>query len=234
MRSLLTFIVPLNSLFLLTISIQSAFFIFKSNDRPPMFVPKNQLKSIACGRGNGTRFVDMQIQLEEDHSIPSVKFDLMELTNIPRDELAVLDTYIHKTLIPSMLNDISNDGKQKDDQTEEEEDSINDDDNTDEDQEENDDNKKQNTKKRPRSRRACAQEARRITKSQINKVPIVDDEESDSADDEDVVFQNDSDTSNSDSDDEDSISLESDTESDHDDDDVGDDDMQTAKKSKTI
>ena len=233
MRSLLTFIVPLNSLFLLTISIQSAFFIFKSNDRPPMFVPKNQLKSIACGRGNGTRFVDMQIQLEEDHSIPSVKFDLMELTNIPRDELAVLDTYIHKTLIPSMLNDISNDGKQKDDQTEEEDDSNNDD-NTDEDQEENDDNKKQNTKKRPRSRRACAQEARRITKSQINKVPVVDDEESDSADDEDVVFQNDSDTSNSDSDDEDSISLESDTESDHDDDDVGDDDMQTAKKSKTI
>ena len=230
MRSLLTFIVPLNSLFLLTISIQSAFFIFKSNDRPPMFVPKNQLKSIACGRGNGTRFVDMQIQLEEDHSIPSVKFDLMELTNIPRDELAVLDTYIHKTLIPSMLNDISNDGKQKDDQTEEEDDSNNDD-NTDEDQEENDDNKKQNTKKRPRSRRACAQEARRITKSQINKVPIVDDEESDSADDEDVVFQNDSDTSDSDSDDEESISLESDTESDHDDD---DDDMQTAKKTKTI
>ncbi len=46
-----------------------------------MFVPKNQLKSIACGRGNGTRFVDMQIQLEENHTIPSVKFDLMELTN---------------------------------------------------------------------------------------------------------------------------------------------------------
>lgn len=198
-----------------------------------MFVPKNQLKSIACGRGNGTRFVDMQIQLEENHTIPSVKFDLMELTNIPREELSVLDTYIHKTLIPSMLNDLSNDDERKDDQTEEDEDSNNDDQTDDEDERKNGNSKKHDTmKKRPRSRRACAQEARRITKSQINKVPIVDDEDSDSADDEDVVFQNDSNSSSGDSDEEQSVSLESATESDHDDDD--DSDIQTAKKSKII
>ena len=67
--------------------------------RPPLFVHRSKLASISCGRGSGTasRYVDMAVQLDSEESI--------EFTNIAREELGVLNDYIHKTLIPAMQAD---------------------------------------------------------------------------------------------------------------------------------
>ena len=43
-------------------------------------------------------YVDMVIQLETEESI--------EFTNISREQLGVLNDYIHKTLIPAMQTDV--------------------------------------------------------------------------------------------------------------------------------
>ena len=75
----------------------SVFFVF----RPPKFLPRSDLKSIACGRGSGgqssSRYVDMVVQRHQD--------DTVEFTNIQREELAVLNQYIHEVLIPAMHED---------------------------------------------------------------------------------------------------------------------------------
>ena len=69
--------------------------------RPPKFLPRSDLKSIACGRGSGgqssSRYVDMVLQRHQD--------DTVEFTNIQREELAVLNQYIHQVLIPAMQED---------------------------------------------------------------------------------------------------------------------------------
>lgn len=71
--------------------------------KPPLFIPRSKLHSIACGRGNGasSRYVDMHITLDDDTA--------MEFTNISREELSVLNSYIHKILIPAMQRDQSQD-----------------------------------------------------------------------------------------------------------------------------
>ena len=68
-------------------------------DRPPLFIPRSKLHSIACGRGNGSssRYVDMNITLDDDTAL--------EFTNISREELSVLNHYIHNILIPAMQRD---------------------------------------------------------------------------------------------------------------------------------
>lgn len=145
--------------------------------KPPIFIPKEKLKSIACGRGGGsgsTRFVDMKIELHDNHSVKQAKNNFLEFTNIPREELTVLNKYIHKTLIPSMMNDDN---------------TYN---NTDETDDNDDSDVSLSTKKseeivppptkRMRSKRSSAIEARQITKAQINNIPESDDEDSDGLD----------------------------------------------------
>ncbi len=73
--------------------------------RPPKFLPRSDLQSIACGRGSGgqssSRYVDMVLQQQDG--------DVVEFTNIQREELAVLNDYIHQVLIPAMQGDVKND-----------------------------------------------------------------------------------------------------------------------------
>mmetsp|Transcript_25970 Transcript_25970/g.39321 ORF Transcript_25970/g.39321 Transcript_25970/m.39321 type:complete len:431 (+) Transcript_25970:70-1362(+) len=71
--------------------------------KPPYFIPRQSLHSIACGRGasGSSRYVDMNIQLDNDETI--------EFTNIHREELNVLNDYIHKILIPAMKRDVNED-----------------------------------------------------------------------------------------------------------------------------
>ena len=68
--------------------------------KPPLFLHKSQLHSIACGRqGNdNSRYVDMVLQTTEEATL--------EFTNIHRSELTVLREYIHHVLIPAMQKDV--------------------------------------------------------------------------------------------------------------------------------
>jgi hypothetical protein len=83
--------------------------LFLVLSRPPRFIPRSQLHSIACGRGssstNSSRYVDMILQLQDDSTI--------EFSNIQREELVVLNEYIHKVLIPAMQQDASSGSKNK-------------------------------------------------------------------------------------------------------------------------
>ena len=88
--------------------------------RPPLFVPRDTLRSISCGRGNGggSKYVDLVATLErekggedddgrddDDDTLPTVEF-----TNIDRMELMGLNKYINKVLIPAMAKDSADDG----------------------------------------------------------------------------------------------------------------------------
>ena len=70
--------------------------------KPPRFVPRSALHSIACGPrhgGGSSRYVDLSVVLDaEEHKE-------LEFTNIHRSELGVLRNYIHQTLIPAMEKD---------------------------------------------------------------------------------------------------------------------------------
>ncbi|CAB9510531.1 expressed unknown protein [Seminavis robusta] len=83
--------------------------------KPPLFVPRSKLHSIACGRGTGasSRYVDMKIVTAEDNNNGNddeeddeePRETTLEFTNIAREELTVLNDYIHKVLIPAMKQD---------------------------------------------------------------------------------------------------------------------------------
>jgi Histone chaperone Rttp106-like len=81
--------------------------------KPPKFVPRSDLRSIACGRGNGggqssSRYVDMVVQLHNDTNS-------LEFSNIQREENGVLNQYIHKVLVPAMQADAENEEEDDDD-----------------------------------------------------------------------------------------------------------------------
>lgn len=60
---------------------------------------RSKLASISCGRGSGSasRYVDLAVELDSK--------DRIEFTNIYREELGVLNDYIHKVLITAMQAD---------------------------------------------------------------------------------------------------------------------------------
>lgn len=72
-----------------------------ARSRPPFFLPRSKMHSIACGRGSGgSRYVDMVVTIDSGDSQKELDF-----TNIHRDELRVLNEYIHGVLIPAMTKD---------------------------------------------------------------------------------------------------------------------------------
>jgi hypothetical protein len=85
--------------------------------KPPRFLPRSDLHSIACGRGGGdsSRYVDMVVQCnssENDHNNNSnekeeeeEQQETVEFTNINREENIVLNSYIHDVLVPAMTDD---------------------------------------------------------------------------------------------------------------------------------
>ena len=84
--------------------------------RPLKFLPRSSLHSIACGRGaggqNSSRYVDMTLEMANQEQT--------EFTNIQREELGVLNEYIHTVLIPAMKNDVRGNKNNKDETSNEE------------------------------------------------------------------------------------------------------------------
>ena len=141
--------------------------------RPPLFIHRSELHSIAVGRGGGSRYIDLHATLDSSEEEKTE----IEFTNIDREEMTVLNSYIHKTLVPAMAKDAaegeSDDGEDSEDMyagaIHEEVDGTND--NT------------AGATSRKRGRRQAAAEARKATKYELNQK----DEEEDSDDDDDEI-----------------------------------------------
>jgi hypothetical protein len=86
--------------------------------KPPKFLPRSELYSIACGRGSGggqtsSRYVDMVVQVlakddkgdEKKTKTNSGHIETVEFSNIQREENSVLNNYIHTVLVPAMTED---------------------------------------------------------------------------------------------------------------------------------
>mmetsp|Transcript_50366 Transcript_50366/g.151698 ORF Transcript_50366/g.151698 Transcript_50366/m.151698 type:complete len:564 (-) Transcript_50366:416-2107(-) len=136
--------------------------------KPPLFIHRSTLHSISCGRGsssNGSRYVDLAAVLhgsDGDDDGGDEGGERMEFSNINREELRVLNYYIHKVLVRAMARDAADGSDDDDDEVVVEEVvAVNDD--QDEDDGENDDT----AGRRKRSRRAASREARAATKAQI-------------------------------------------------------------------
>jgi len=79
--------------------------------KPPMFVPRQTMHSIACGRGGGdssSRYVDVTVTVSSDKDDSDEK--VLEFTNIHRSESVVLNSYIQDALIPAMKQDLASSG----------------------------------------------------------------------------------------------------------------------------
>ncbi|GMH49381.1 hypothetical protein TL16_g00501 [Triparma laevis f. inornata] len=73
--------------------------------KPPRFIPRQKLVSIGVGRGGAgggaTRYVDMVLQVEGGEG----DVDTVEFTNINREEVGPLNTYINDILTPAMAKE---------------------------------------------------------------------------------------------------------------------------------
>jgi hypothetical protein len=108
--------------------------------KPPRFIPRSTLYSIACGRGStggqqSSRYVDMIVQIIQKNEVDDdddrkQEPACIEFTNIQREENGELNSYIHNILIPAMQKDAerSEEGKGKkrsgDDDGQEEEEAV--------------------------------------------------------------------------------------------------------------
>ena len=152
--------------------------------RPPLFVPRSELTSISCGRGSGSRYVDMLVQLdvpssdltdEQEGKKKKKQTDSLEFTNIHRDELNVLNDYIHQTLIPAMQMDA--DGSPGDDPSE----GSSDDEDVAVAEVVGDDEDDEGSERKCRSVRAASKSARDINRAVMKSAH--DDEDDDDSDD---------------------------------------------------
>ncbi|VEU34011.1 unnamed protein product [Pseudo-nitzschia multistriata] len=80
--------------------------------KPPRFLPRAVLHSIACGRGgsgsDSSRYVDLVLKVTGQASETAegeACVETVEFTNIQREETGVLNDYIHNVLIPAMASD---------------------------------------------------------------------------------------------------------------------------------
>ena len=138
--------------------------------KPPLFVHRSDLHSIAVGRGGGSRYVDIQAVLDGKDG----EQENMEFTNIDREEMQVLNNYIHKTLVPAMAKDANESDDENDDEDMHE---VKADPDTLE--EEND----SSSRKRPR--RGAALAARKATKQEMQSTAQTTKNDSDEEDDDD-------------------------------------------------
>ena len=164
---------------------------------PPRFWSRQGLHSIAAGRGNGgsSRYVDVQVTLAEDNGV--------EFTNIDRSELAGLNQYIHRVLIPAMHQDAGEDPQDGNDADDNNGDQTNNHPQADEEEETTEDDEGPTSGTRRRGKRKAGQEARQAIRKRVTSQPNAD--ESDYDEDEDLDFQHDDD------DDEEGASDESDS-----------------------
>lgn len=75
--------------------------------KPPFFVPRQKLNSIGAGRGGGggTKYIDMMVMMEGSKSGDPPQ--PLEFTNINREELGPLNTYINDILKPAMVREVT-------------------------------------------------------------------------------------------------------------------------------
>jgi len=117
--------------------------------KPPLFVHRSELHSIAVGRGGGSRYVDLHATLDGKDGEKTE----LEFTNIDREEMKVLNAYIHNTLVKAMAKDAEG----SDSEEAQNEETVNEEDNA--------DNGGDNSRKR--SRRAASMEAQKATKREM-------------------------------------------------------------------
>jgi len=83
--------------------------------KPPMYLPRSRLVSIACGRGGSggqaTQYVDAVVVVENEVGEGE---ETIEFTNIRRDELGNLNSYISDVLTPAMQKDADEDSSEED------------------------------------------------------------------------------------------------------------------------
>jgi len=77
--------------------------------KPALFIPRQKLCSIGAGRGGsggaGTRYVDMMITMDSEKKGDEPR--PLEFTNISREELGPLNTYINDILKPAMAREVA-------------------------------------------------------------------------------------------------------------------------------
>jgi len=150
--------------------------------KPPTFWPRSIFSSIACGRGtnsNASRYVDLVLQLEEEGS--NNEQQLLEFTNISRQEQPCLNDYIHNVLIPAMKQDAAG----GDDAAVVEEEEVVDDDDDDNNTEDDDSSNENESRRRRTTKRKAASAAREATKSDMKNAHLGNNEENDDDDDDD-------------------------------------------------
>ena len=164
--------------------------------KPPLFIHRSDLHSIAVGRGGGSRYVDIQAVLDGKDG----EQENLEFTNIDREEMQVLNNYIHKTLVPAMAKDANESDDEDDDEDMHEvkadPDTV---------VEEND------SSSRKRQRRGAALAARKATKQEMQSISQTtknDSDEDDEDEDDDFDTGHKSESSDDDDDDDDSASEE--------------------------
>jgi hypothetical protein len=105
---------------------------FESFSRPPLFLSRDRLVSIASGRGASgsasgasSRYFDIIVEVQDKYD-PELNCQEV-FTGIAREELQVLNQYIHRVLIPAMKQDSGTNAENKEggvDEAEEEEDDM--------------------------------------------------------------------------------------------------------------
>lgn len=163
--------------------------------KPPKFVPRSTLHSIQCGRGGGdSRYVDLVATLEGEEGAS------VEFSNIAREEVRVLNDYIHKVLIKAMAKDAAEgeeDGETDGSSSENAKDANIAEIGTGTSSDKEDDDEveaiDESSDGRKRSRRAASREAREATKAQLQAKAAGDGNGDVSDDDEEEDFKVESD-----------------------------------------
>lgn len=160
--------------------------------KPPLFVHRSDLHSIAVGRGGGSRYVDIQAVLDGKDG----EQENLEFTNIDREEMQVLNNYIHKTLVPAMAKDANESDDENEDilhEVKADPDTV---------AEEN------GSSSRKRPRRGAALVARKVAKQEMQSTAQATNNESDGDDEDDDFDTGHKSESSSSDDDDDSASEE--------------------------
>lgn len=158
--------------------------------KPPTFIHRSKLHSIAVGRGGGSRYVDIHASTDDGKT-------QIEFTNIDREEMHVLNSYIHDTLVKAMAQDVAkaddmvNGGEVTEVKVDPE----------DRQEEEESEAKGENRRKRPR--RAASELSQKVTRKELKTNEEIDNDEEDDSDEYHAEERDDESEDDDDSDDSD-------------------------------